>query len=76
MLNVKSVLEEAEITGRRREAFLAAAREHAARAEAATKALLGQWVSGLEPCVAYDEEHRVIGLSYGSSIVIHAEPQP
>ncbi|AWI90292.1 hypothetical protein C0214_19745 [Methylobacterium sp. DM1] len=64
------------MTDQMREAARQAAREHAARAEAAAKALLGQWVSGLEPRVAYDEEYRVIGLSYGNSIVIHAEPHP
>lgn len=59
-----------------RDAVRRLAREHQCRAERITKALLGQWVSGLEPGVAYDDEYRVIGLSYGNSIVLHAEPQP
>jgi len=46
------------------------ARQHQRRAEQATKRLLGQWISGLEPTVAYDQEYRVIGISYGGRIVL------
>lgn len=55
----------------------ARAREHQKRAEDATKALLARWVSELPATIAYDEEYRVIGASYGGEIVLRlalAEP--
>lgn len=35
--------------------------------------LLGAWVSELEPAIARDPDHEVIGLSYGMEIVLRLD---
>lgn len=61
------------MTDAMRDAARRSAREHMERAERAIMRLLGAWVSELPATIAYDQDYRVIGLSYGGRIVVHAD---